>query len=323
MSKAEYEADVIEYENSYHDIMVPINTHHDVMRMRREYPELYKVYKNEMHSGAEAREISFESDGNTIAGRMFHKKGCQGNAPCIIYIHGGGFVAGDLTVVDGMASELAVDLGARVITFNYRLAPEACFPAALVDTVAVIEQVFNRCKELGVDSSRVILSGESCGGNISIAAPMVLRAKGGPTLCGIAPINPIFDVHRWARREVMDVSQSYADELYEYTSNYLGPHFTWIDDTGASPLRSQALGKMPPAFVWACRSDPLHLEALQLSERLVQEGNVAECFIDEYATHGSLRARHHYNFAKDAFETVSNGMAKLLKATRASCEVTS
>ena len=80
----------------------------------------------------------------------------------------------------------------------------------------------------------------------------------------------------------------------------------------ATALRSLVLGKMPPAYFWTPRKDPLHLEVLRLTERLIEEGNLAKIVIDEHAVHGSLRARHQFRFAEEAFQCVCAGMAAML-----------
>ncbi|MEN3794649.1 alpha/beta hydrolase fold domain-containing protein [Fulvimarina sp. MAC3] len=98
----------------------------------------------------------------------------------MVYIHGGGFIARELSVAVGIASDIAATLGVRVITFHYRLAPETRFPGALVDTLAVVE------------------------------AAMALTRKGGRQLREVVPVNAILDVHRWARCRVLDASPGWS-----------------------------------------------------------------------------------------------------------------
>lgn len=285
MQFEDFEREVRAYNEIYDRVETPISVHGDIGRLRAEYASLFDVFPNSVNESVRTRELIFDGHGGPIEGRLFSPKGAQAVTPAVIYIHGGGFIAGNVSVADGIASDIAATLGVRVVTFHYRLAPETRFPGALLDTVSVAEQVAARKDELGIDANCILLSGESCGGNLSVAGAMMLARKGSPPPIGIVPLNPIFDVHRWARKAVLDVSTSFANEIYEYTYGYLGPYFTWTDDAAASPLRARAIGRMPPAFFWTPRKDPLHLEVLQLAERLLEEGNSATVVIDEHAVH--------------------------------------
>lgn len=316
MQCEDYENEVALYNKIYSEVETSISVHKDLARVRYEYVRLFRVFPNEIHDDVATRDLSFNGEGGPIPGRLFVPKGASDQTPAIIYIHGGGYIAGDISVADGIASDLAATLGIRVVSFGYRLSPDTHYPGALLDTVSVAEQVFERSAELGIDADKIMLSGESCGGNLSVTAAAVLSRKGNDRLKGIVPLNGIFDVHRWARQTVTNVSESFAKEIYEFTYGYLGPHFTWTEDTGASPLRARSLGKLPPAFFWSPVKDPLHLEVLQIAERMREEGGSAKVVLDDYAVHGALRARRQFKFADNAFQDVCDGIADLLEIPR-------
>ncbi|WP_372425144.1 alpha/beta hydrolase [Salinarimonas chemoclinalis] len=304
------ETEVAAYERIYDTAVNDEEALHDLPRFRQEYCALFRVFPNAVNPDVVTRDVVFETaDGTRLVGRLFRPRDAMGALPCLIYAHGGGFISGELWVTDGIASDFAARLGMAVVTYEYRLAPEHPFPVPLLDSVAVIEEVFARARELEVDPDRIAFGGESCGGNFAVAAPMVLAAKGGPRLRGALPVNPVFDVHRWARREVTDVDPAFAEEMYVFTSGYLGPDFTFVDSAGASPLRAARIGPLPRTFAWAAQKDPLHLELVELAARIRAEGGEIDYALDPHAVHGSLRARRLFRFAAEAFERLCRGLA--------------
>lgn len=103
-----------------------------------------------------------------------YEPGCsQGLLPALIFIHGGGFFGGDLDVVENPCKAIAEKAGAKVISIDYRLAPEAPYPNGLNDCEKVVNYIFGKAEELGIDGTRVGISGDSAGGNL--AAGCVLR----------------------------------------------------------------------------------------------------------------------------------------------------
>ncbi|WP_372425145.1 alpha/beta hydrolase [Salinarimonas chemoclinalis] len=304
------EAEVAEYNRIYATVIDDVEALRELSRFRREFLDLFRTFPNSVNEAVVTRELVFDlPDATCIRGRLFRPRDATGETPCLVYAHGGGFVCGELWMTDGIASDIAARLGISVVTFAYRIAPEHPFPVPLLDCVAVIEEVFARARELEVDPDRIAFGGESCGGNFAISAPMVLAAKGGPRLRGALPVNPVFDVHRWARREVTDVDPAFAEEMYVFTSTYLGPRFLHVDSAGASPLRAARIGPLPRTFAWAAQKDPLHLELVELAARIRAEGGEIDYALDPHAVHGSLRARRMFRFAAEAFERLCRGLA--------------
>ena len=99
----------------------------------------------------------------------------------IVFFHGGGWVIGDLDVYDGMCRALANELGARVVSVDYRLAPEHPFPAAVDDSFAALKWVEANASALGIDANAIAVAGDSAGGNLAAVCTLLVK-KGGPKI---------------------------------------------------------------------------------------------------------------------------------------------
>jgi acetyl esterase len=283
-----------------------------IYEQRESYLNLFRAFPVTRPQRIVAFDDSVATTSHIIPMRIFRTKEAGDCEPCIIYAHGGGFIAGDLEASDSIAADLADRLNVTVITFHYRLSPEFHYPEPLEDCYSVLLSVMERASQYGVNPKRVIFAGESCGGNFAVAISLLTRARSGPRLFALVSINPVFNVHRWARREVDNCPESFSIEMYHYTANYLGDNMDLLPEY-ASPLLAQDLSGLPPTFIWAAEIDPLCEEAKMFSEKLKSFEVLCQLHIHEGVVHGCLRARHHYTFAAQAFHSLCDGIQNLLK----------
>ena len=281
-------------------------------QQREWYLNLFRAFPIPRPPGIVVRDDVIAMASHEIPLRIFRAKDASGPEPCIVYAHGGGFVNGDLEASDSIAADLASRLNLTVVTLHYRLAPEFRHPAALEDCYDTVVAVVERAASYGIDPRRVIFAGESCGGSFAAGVSLLARDKGGPRLLGQVPINPVFNLHRWARKEMVDCSEDFQIEMHHYTSNYLGDRFDILPEY-ASPLLATDFSELPPAFIWAAESDPLSEEARDYAARLQAAGVPARVHIHKGVVHGCLRARVHYLFAAELFETLCDGIEALLE----------
>lgn len=290
----------------------PAENRSSICQQRESYLNLFRAFPVSRPQNIVTFDDTVAMASHVIPMRIFSTKETGNCEPCIIYAHGGGFIAGDLEASDSIAADLTNCLNVKVITFHYRLAPESHYPDPLEDCYNVLLHVAKYASKYGVDPKKLIFAGESCGGNFAAAISLLTRDRGGPHLFAQVPINPVFDVHRWARREVENYPEGFLAEMYQYTANYLGKNMEFLPEY-ASPLLSKDLSGLPPAFIWCAESDPLAEEAKMFSEKLRADGVFCKLHIHKGVIHGCLRARHHYVFASEAFETLCNGIRSLLK----------
>jgi acetyl esterase len=198
----------------------------------------------------------------------------EGSAlPGLVYFHGGGWVIGDLDSHDGVCRHLANASGCRVVSVDYRLAPEHKFPAAYDDSVAATRFVFDNAVALGIDPARIAVGGDSAGGNLA-AAVAVLSAQGGlPKLAYQLLIYPVVDLAMTfgSYRRVTDGVLLTAASMRWFIDLYLNDVAERRDWRG-SPLRAPDLSATPPAFVLTVAHDPLCDEGIAYAKRLDQDG---------------------------------------------------
>src|ERR1700733_13806913 len=104
-------------------------------------------------------------------------------APCLVFFHGGGWVIGNLDSHDVVCRKLADEGQLIVISIDYRLAPEHKFPAAVNDVVAATTWIADHAKQLGIDASRLVVGGDSAGGNLAAVVAISARDNG-PAIAG-------------------------------------------------------------------------------------------------------------------------------------------
>ena len=120
--------------------------------------------------------------------------GDGGRSPGVVFLHGGGWVIGDLDTHDGVARDIASGLGAVVVSVDYRRAPEAPFPAALEDAEAATRWAAEHAEELRIDAARLVVAGDSAGGGMAAVVARRARDAGGPPIAAQLLLYPVTDV---------------------------------------------------------------------------------------------------------------------------------
>lgn len=191
----------------------------------------------------------------------------------LLYFHGGGFVAGSLETHDGVARALANASGCRVISVDYRLAPEARFPAAIEDACAACDWVFDHAADLGVERERLGVSGDSAGAALAVAACRHRLAGRGPRFAVQVLLCPILDYRPGtiARRPYDQGDLLDRGTLEHDVAHYLPPR-TDPADPRVSPLRAQATADLPPACIHTAECDPVRDDGSAYAGQLQEAG---------------------------------------------------
>ena len=209
----------------------------------------------------------------TIPVRIYTPEGGTRPLPLLVYFHGGGFVLCDLETHDPLCRALAKRAGCVLVSVDYRLAPEARFPAAPEDCFAATRWAAESAKGLGADPARVAVAGDSAGGNLAAVVSLLARARGGPALVHQLLIYPVTD---WAfdtpsHRENAEGYLLTRDMMGWFRSHYFAKPGDATDPL-AAPLRAPDLRGLPPATVLTVEFDPLRDEGEAYADRLGQAG---------------------------------------------------
>ncbi|MDO3436312.1 alpha/beta hydrolase [Rhizobium sp. CBN3] len=218
-----------------------------------------------------------------------------GTRTILLYLHGGGFVVGSLETHHAICAEIADFAGAELVSVDYRLAPEYRWPAQTDDGFAVL-------KHLLAANNKVVLIGDSAGGNL--AAGLALRARD-EDLSGIVGqvlIYPVLggDLAAGSYVEMAEAPGLTTSDVAYYREILQAP----AGNTIAEPLHASSLAGLPPAFITVAHFDPLRDDGRQYAARLTAEG-VEVWFREEpQMVHAWLRARHMSDGAQDGFRAV-------------------
>jgi acetyl esterase len=196
-----------------------------------------------------------------------------GLAPCLVFFHGGGWVIGDLDSHDVVCRKLAAEGELIVISVDYRLAPEHKFPAAIDDAIDATKWIAANAASLGIDASRLMVGGDSAGGNLAAVVAISARDGNGPAIAGQVLIYPAIDFamthpsHREPETSILlthSVIRWFADHYLNGAAD--------VHDWRASPVRATTLIGLPPAYVLTAGADPLRDEGDEYARRLKQAG---------------------------------------------------
>jgi acetyl esterase len=194
----------------------------------------------------------------------------------VLFIHGGGFVIGDIDTHDNQCRTICREVGAVVLSVGYRLAPEAPFPAAVEDCVAALSWTVEHITELGDDAGRLAIAGDSAGGNLAAVTARLARDAGGPALAAQLLIYPGTDFRdgggaRYPSRT--ENAEGYfltAADMRWFSEHYVGGSDP--NDPRLSPILSESLAGLPPAVVVTAEFDPLRDEGEAYADALEQAG---------------------------------------------------
>jgi acetyl esterase len=209
--------------------------------------------------------------------------------PALVFAHGGGWVFGNLDSHDVLCAQLAIEAGIVVFAIDYRLAPEAPFPGAFDDVVAALQWVAANGPQIGIDSSRLAIGGDSAGGNLAAAASIWARDNHGPKLKLQVLAYPVTDgVARAESYRLYNDGFGLNAPTMEWFFDHYTPDKAARDDWRISPLRAKSLAGLPPALVVTAGYDPLRDEGRAYAWRLQKEGTLADLVEFGGMLHGFL-----------------------------------
>ena len=236
----------------------------------------------------------------------------DGDLPTLVYFHGGGWVWANVDTHDRMTREYAAAGPVNVVSVDYALSPEAKFPQALEECAAVVRWIAERGAEWGLNGGRILVGGDSAGGNLALATALLLRDTGGPALSGVLANYPVSD-SRFDTPSYKEFGAGgyglntqrmsfYWDVYVAHAADRLNPL--------AAPLQADLSG-LPPVMVLLAELDVLRSEGEALVAKLREAGNAVETRTFAGVVHGFLRATGHVQKARDAVAAAGEWMRRV------------
>jgi len=217
------------------------------------------------------------------------------NAPVILHMHGGGHVVGVPEMSRTQLMQWADALGCLVLSVDYRLAPETPFPGAIEDCYAALGWLHASADKLGIDRTRIAVSGESAGGGLAAGLALLARDRGEFAIC-----------FQHLDQPKLDDRTCLSSEPNAFTGEFVwtreSSHYCWIallgkepggGDTSpyAAPSRAQSVADLPPAFISVGALDLFVDECLTYAHRLIRAGVPTELHVYPGCFHGYGMAR--------------------------------
>jgi acetyl esterase len=227
-----------------------------------------------------------------LPARIYRPANARPGAACVLYLHGGAFVKGSLDSGDAIAWGISDEIGAVVVSIDYRLAPEHPFPAALEDCYAALRHLASHQDELGINRERIGLWGDSAGGNLAAATCLATRDRKGPPVAALTIHYPC-------------LTDELTSPSYSVYAESPGLQTGWMDhcwglylsgdrptrNPYAAPLKAQSFSDFPPTHVHIAEIDCLADDGRAFAQKLRTANRQVEFACAERMIHGFLRAR--------------------------------
>ncbi|MGY8663620.1 alpha/beta hydrolase [Bradyrhizobium sp. UFLA05-109] len=224
--------------------------------------------------------------GGELAYRLYAPENAASRAPGFVFFHGGGLVAGSIQTHDRVAAGIAHVTGCRLVSVDYRLAPEHKFPAAIDDAIAATEWVARNASLLGIDAERLVIGGDSAGATLAAVVCQETTQNAGLSIVAQCLICPVLDFEEtspsreaFTENHLIDRATIEAD-----LADYL-PDGIDAADPRVSPLRASRLTGLPPAIIHTAEFDPMRDEGNAYARKLLAAGVVVEHVCHEGMVH--------------------------------------
>lgn len=210
--------------------------------------------------------------------------------PCVYFTHGGGMMFGTRSTGATAFPEWVTELGATVVSVEYRLAPEHPFPAAVEDCYAGLRWVAANAAQVGADPERIVVAGASAGGGLTAAVALLARDRGGPALVGQLLMSPMLDdrVDTVSARQFTETPAPWSakDDVRGWTALLGDARGTADVSPYAAPARATDLSGLPSTYIEAGSAEVFRDEDVDYAARIWAAGGQAELHVFAGAYHG-------------------------------------
>lgn len=261
---------------------------------------------------ASVRDRLIPGPGGELPVRVYRPLG-DGPFPVMLYFHGGGWVIGNLDTHDYQARGLCAGSGCAVVSVDYRLAPEHPYPAAPEDCYAATQWVYEHGTELGMDSSRLAVGGDSAGANLATAVALMARDRQGPELRFQLLLYPATDGD-FSRPSCIENAEGYllTTAAMRWFWNHYAPDPQSRAEPYCAPAKAESLHGLPPALLITAEFDPLRDDGNAYGERLRRDGVPTQLLCYPGAVHGFVGMGSFSALARDAMRQACGALCAAL-----------
>jgi acetyl esterase len=250
-------------------------------------------WRGQLAKGVRSQDVHIAVAGGQIGARVYTPESAAGPLPVILFFHGGGWVGGNVRTHDPLCRDLCVRSRHLVVSVDYRLAPEHPFPTAPQDCLSALDWLKAKGDSLGADLERLIVAGDSAGGNLAAIIAIQARERHPGLIKGQVLIYPVTDHYladTASAREYADAPGLNRKTLAWLWALYLRGSVlekaTPVEHELLTPLRVKNLRELPPALVLLAECDPLRDEGLAYAEQLRQQGVAVQHSVYPGLRHG-------------------------------------
>lgn len=284
---------------------------------RARVAESIAACNDELSSDVSITDLEFQGPAGPLRARTYTPTDLAAPSPGIVYIHGGGFVTCDAETHDTFCCRLAAVGRVRVVSVEYRLAPENPYPAAADDAVAGFRWVASHENELGLDAKRLAVSGDSAGGNLSAVVGLRTRRDELRPFLQV-PIYPALDATcALPSHTALGDKWFLTSPMIEwYYGHYFGPDIARRQEPEGSPLLAPDVGGLPAALVYTAGFDPLRDEGEAYAKRLIEQGVPARYTCFDSLIHGFVLITALSDAARAAADRIALETGEALRTGR-------
>jgi acetyl esterase len=231
--------------------------------------------------------------------------------PVMVHFHGGGWIQSSIDTHDRLAREYAAAGDVAVVSVDYALSPEAKFPRALEECAAVARHLAGHGSEWNVDGSRILLGGDSVGGNLALTVALLLRDTDGPPIKGILASYPVCDsrLDTPSYRSFGAGGYGLTLEQMKFVWDHYVPHEIDRLHPLAAPLRADLRG-LPPVLLVLPEMDVLRSEGDAMAAKLAAAGVQVQTEVIQGMVHGFLRTCGSVQKAQGALALIGNWLRR-------------
>ena len=252
----------------------------------------------------------FKTDYGDVETRIYRPDDALEESPLLVYMHGGGWIIGDLNSHDAVCVDIALDCNITVLAIGYDLAPEHPYPVALNQCSWIYKEICGNPKVFSIDENKIAVGGDSAGGNLALALCLKMRSEGFKLPLAQLLIYPCVDLDfnnpsylKHANAPFLD-----RDSMIWIWNTYLENNLNTRDPLVAPAFEKNYEG-LPPALIISAELDPLAHEGKTLAKRFIEENVLCMYFECKGLIHGFIRCRDESAQAAQEFKRLTRSLS--------------